>query len=173
MNQGQRRVLGVGFMRPLVFFIGEAPGRLGADQTGVPFTLDRSGKLLRDLMVTVGLSPKNNVYISNIVKCNPRDERGRNRRPSRREIANCREYLTAELQLVKAKVLVPLGEIATCELIGSRLPMKKMHAREYYHEVHGLIFPLYHPGYIVRGNYPIALYLKDFLRLKELIKNKK
>ena len=167
MNQGQRRVLGVGTTRALVSFIGEAPGRLGADQTGVPFTQDRSGKLLRDLIVKIGLSTED-VYISNVVKCNPRDECGRNRRPSRKEITNCREYLRAELKLIKAQVLVPLGKLASFELLGFRRSMKEINAQKFFNEQHGWIFPLFHPGYIIRGNYSIDRYRKDFNRLKKL-----
>jgi len=168
MNQGQRRVPGVGTIRPLIFFIGEAPGRLGADQTGIPFTRDRSGRLLRGLIENIGLSPENDIYISNIIKCNPRDEFGRNRHPSSKEIVNCREYLFGELGLVRARVVVPLGELASRELLGVRKPMKEINSREYYHKLYGRIFPLYHPGYIIRGNYSVDRYRQDFSRLKRI-----
>jgi len=167
MNQGQRRVQGVG-INASVCIVGESPGRFGADLTGVPFTQDRSGKLLRSMIESVGLSQ--DVYITNVVKCNARDEHGRNRRPSSEEVENCKEHLKAELGLLKPKVVVPLGEIAAREFIGSRFRMKEINAREYCHRVYGLIFPLYHPGYIIRGNYSEASYRKDFLRLKSLVK---
>lgn len=168
MTLGQKRVLGVGNANPLVFFLGEAPGRFGADQTGVPFTRDRSGRLFRDLIASVHLSHVNDVYISNMVKCNPRDEQGRNRRPSREEITCCRKYLQAELKLIRAKVLVPLGTLASWEVLGFRRPMQEINAKEHHNEDYGLVFPLYHPGYILRGNYSINCYREDFKRLKNL-----
>jgi len=84
----------------------------------------------------------------------------------------CRECLPAKMQLLKTKAFAPLGEIASCELIRSRLSLKETHAREYYHEGHGLIFPLYRPGYIVRGNHSIVL-SEGFFRLKKLVINQK
>lgn len=169
MNQGQKRVVGAGAINSLVFFLGESPGRFGADQTGVPFTRDRSGKLLRKLIEEIGLRSEE-IYTSNVVKCNPRNEQGNNRCPSNQEIANCREYLQAELKAVRAKVMVPLGELAARELIGKRLIMKEINAREFDHAIYGAIFPLYHPGYIIRGNYSLLQYRNDFARLRALIR---
>ena len=168
MNQNQKRVPGVGKTHPLLFFIGEAPGRHGADQTGIPFTQDRSGMLLRNLMASVGLSPQKNVYISNLVKCNPRDEHGRNRRPSIGEIENCRQYLLAEIRIVNARILVPLGILASSELLGFRRPMKEINGREFFNKHHQRIVPLYHPGYIIRGNYSLDRYHRDFIHLRKL-----
>lgn len=171
MNQGQKRVQGAGVLNPLVFLLGESPGRLGADQTGIPFTRDRSGELLRELLKQVELSPQKEAYFSNIVKCNPRDEQGRNRRPSSEEIANCREYLLTELKAVKAQVIVPLGELASQELLGKKLHMNEINAKECHNRAHGTIFPLYHPGYIVRGNYSLVKYRQDFKRLRRLVRH--
>jgi len=169
MNQGQKRVVGTGAIKPLVFFLGESPGRLGADQTGIPFTQDRSGRLLRKLIEEIGLCSEE-IYTSNVVKCNPRNEQGNNRRPSNEEITNCREYLQVELKAVTAKVIVPLGELAARELIGKRLAMKEINARKFDHATYGAIFPLYHPGYIIRGNYSLLEYRKDFACLRALVR---
>ena len=169
MNQGQRRVQGVG-IDASVCIVGESPGRFGADLTGVPFTQDRSGKLLRSMIESVGLSQ--DVYITNVVKCNARDKQGRNRSPSRKEIENCREYLKAELDLVKAKVIVPLGRTAAREFVDFKFRMSEINARIFSHRIYGSIFPLYHPGYIIRGNYSETLYTKDFRDLKKLIETK-
>lgn len=170
MNSGQRRVIGTGVIEPLVFFLGESPGRLGADQTGIPFTQDRSGKLLRKLIEEVGLC-SHEIYISNIVKCNPRNEKGRNRRPTNEEIANCSEYLQAELRAVEAKVIVPLGALASKIFFDKTLPMNEINARVYHHATYGAIFPLYHPGYIIRGNYSLLNYKRDFALLRSVIRN--
>ena len=169
MNQGQKRVMGTGAIEPLVFFLGESPGRLGADQTGIPFTKDRSGKLLRKMIGEIGLSSQE-IYISNILKCNPRNEKGRNRRPSNEEMANCWEYLLVELRIVRAKVIVPLGEIASRGLLGKKVCMNKINAKLFNHPDFGVIFPLFHPGYIIRGNYSFPKYKQDFSHLKALIR---
>ena len=168
MNSGQKRVVGTGVVEPLVFFLGESPGRLGADQTGTPFTKDRSGKLLRKMIEKIDLSPQE-IYISNVVKCNPRDEHGRNRRPSTKEIANCRDHLLFELNIVRAKIIVPLGEIATREFLGNNMTMRKINAKVLKHADFGRVFPLFHPGYIIRGNYSMSKYRRDFQRLRKLI----
>ena len=172
MNSGQKRVPGRGVSTPLVFFVGEAPGRLGADKTGVPFTLDRSGKLLEDMMKMIQLSTRCNTYISNIVKCNPRSERGTNRRPSRSEIENCREHLLAEIAAVRPRVLVTLGELASSQLLECRHAMRDLNGKVCKSKSHGLVIPLYHPGYVIRGNYSIARYQRDFKQLRRLIEKK-
>lgn len=168
MNKGQRRVLGVGVHKPAVFFLGEAPGRLGADRTGVPFTKDKSGRLLREMMQRIGLSVERNAYISNIVKCNPRSIHGVNRKPSMTEISNCRDFLEAELKLVNPKVVVPLGLLASKQILELSLPMSMYNTRE-FHNDGLLIFPLYHPGVVVRGIYSLDAYYQNFCQLKELL----
>jgi DNA polymerase len=172
MNAGQRRVPGVGVLTPSVFFVGEAPGRLGADKTGVPFTLDRSGKLLEEMMRMIGLSTHRDVYISNVVKCNPRSESGRNRHPSIEEIENCREHLLAELEVIEPRILVPLGKLASDQLLGLGKCMRQISGHMSAHESYGSVLPLYHPGYVVRGNYTVDRYRQDFRRLKKLLKEK-
>lgn len=169
MNQGQKRVVGAGAIEPLVFFLGESPGRLGADQTGIPFTQDRSGRLLRRMIGEIELCPQE-IYISNVLKCNPRNEEGKNRPPSNEELVNCHEYLLAEINAVRAKVIVPLGEIASREFLGKKVSMEEINAKIFNHANFGYIFPLFHPGYIIRGNYSVAEYRQDFKSLRRLIK---
>ena len=169
MNQGQKRVVGIGAIKPLVFFLGESPGRLGADQTGIPFTQDRSGRLLRKMIAEIELRTQE-IYISNVLKCNPRNEKGKNRRPSKEELANCHEYLLAELRTVRPKITVPLGEMASRELLEKRVRMKEINAKVFNHVEFGVIFPLFHPGYIIRGNHSLLEYRNDFAFLRALIK---
>lgn len=144
--------------------MGESPGRLGADQTGIPFTQDRSGQLLRKMLEEISIDSQK-VYISNVLKCNPRNEKGRNRRPSREELNNCHEYLLAELAIIRPKIIVPLGKIASQEFLGTNVQMNRINGRTFNHAKFGTIFPLFHPGYIIRGNYSLAKYKLDFLRL--------
>src|SRR5947209_8400314 len=108
MSEDRRRVPGCGVPNPAVLLIGEAPGRFGADRTGIPFFGDRSGAFLRELMAEAGLSTERNAYVTNVVKCNPRDGRGNNRRPSAAECGACRGYLWREIALLRPRILVPL-----------------------------------------------------------------
>src|SRR5215831_2819302 len=112
-------VPGAGAVPAAVMFVGIAPGRHGGDRTGMPFSGDRSGKLLHEMIARARLT---GVFITNLVRCNPRDHRGRNRDPDAREIANCRDHLRAELAIAQPRVIVCLGHIAWRELAGRRRP---------------------------------------------------
>jgi DNA polymerase len=124
---------------PSVFLIGEAPGYKGGDLTGVPFTRDRSGVRLQRVLIELGLSEESNpylerprlrCYVSNVVRCNP----PANRTPTRAEIANCLPYLWQELETVKPRIVVPLGNVAARaifpRLLGRQAsPITQIHAQ--------------------------------------------
>jgi|Deesub1362A_J573_1020465.scaffolds.fasta_scaffold01835_11 DNA polymerase len=171
IDENRKRVCGVGKENSKIFLIGLAPGRLGADKTGIPFTRDRSGKLLRHLISKTGLS-ENYFYITNLVKCNPRDKQGNNRTPTKKEIENCKSYLEAELSLIKPKIIVTLGVLVSKEILGknSFSSMEEVLARPIKHEGR-FIFPLYHPAFVIRGQqrYTEENYLNDFFKLCQLI----
>ncbi len=132
-----------------VAFVGLAPGRFGGDRTGIPFSGDRSGELLRRMIRGANLR---GVFITNVVRCNPRDARGRNRDPSAREISNCRGHLDVELALARPRVVVGLGRIAWRELAGRGVSfMPRQGAAIRRGEL--LLFPMYHPAYVIRGAY--------------------
>ncbi len=160
-----RVVPGHGAAPATVAFVGLAPGRLGGDRTGIPFSGDRSGDLLRRM---IRASSLRRVFITNLVRCNPRDARGRNRDPSAREIANCRDHLLAELRIVRPRIVVCLGRLAWREMAGRSAPFDP--ARPAVATMNGFrIFPMYHPGYVIRGAYPMPDYARDFARLAALI----
>jgi uracil-DNA glycosylase len=159
-----RVVPGAGCVPANVMFIGLAPGRLGGDRTGIPFSGDRSGQLLRRMIAGAGLE---RVFISNLVRCNPRDSAGRNRDPTSGEIANCREHLLAEVAIVRPRILACLGRIAWQEVAGRTVPFSPKRGQPT--RIDGmLVFPMYHPAFVNRGAYPIRLYMKDFARLSRL-----
>jgi uracil-DNA glycosylase family 4 len=148
-----------------VAFVGIAPGRHGGDRTGIPFFGDRSGDLLRAMISRVGLR---RVFITNLVRCNPRDAGGRNRDPDALEIANCRDHLAGELAIVRPGVIVCLGRIVWRELAGRgsdfdpASPVPRRFER-------AMLYPMYHPAYVIRGAYPPASYLRDFRRLARVL----
>ncbi len=152
-------------MPAAVAFVGIAPGRFGGDRTGTPFSGDRSGRLLREMIARAGLD---RVFITNLVRCNPRDARGRNRDPGGDEVSNCRGHLAAELAIARPRVIVCLGRIAWKELAGAANPfspkippMKRADGT--------LLYPMYHPAYVNRGAYSLRRYSRDFKRLADLV----
>jgi uracil-DNA glycosylase len=158
-------VPGHGAAPAMVAFVGLAPGRLGGDRTGIPFSGDRSGELLRLMIARAYLG---RVFITNVVRCNPRDGRGRNRDPSAREIANCRNHLAAELAVVRPRVVACLGAVAWREMAGREVPFRPRRPAALGSDG-VLLYPMYHPAYVVRGAYPARAYGRDFMRLKRLL----
>jgi uracil-DNA glycosylase family 4 len=152
---------GDGAVPAAIAFVGLAPGRLGADRTGIPFSGDRSGDLLRAMIARAGIG---RVFITNLVRCNPRDAQGRNRDPSRREIENCREFLEGELACVRPRFVVCLGRIAWRELAGRAAPFNPR-AAEAIDMGRWRVYPMYHPAYVNRGSYSERAYADDFMRL--------
>ena len=104
------------------------------------------------------------VFITNLVRCNPRDERGRNRDPDAREIANCRDHLAREIAIVRPWLIVCLGRTAWSELAGRSIPFDPVHPAPV--DLDGaIVYPMYHPAYVNRGAYSIRKYRRDFRRL--------
>ena len=128
-------------------FIGEAPGRKGADQTRVPFSGDQSGKNFDRFLASIGLS-RQQIFITSAALCNPRSESGANRKPSRAELANCSYFLRQTLEIVDPQVVVTLGSVALDALkaIESHdLSLKESAAK--IHRWNGrVLVPIYHPS---------------------------
>lgn len=159
-------VPGHGAAPATVAFVGLAPGRLGGDRSGIPFSGDRSGNLLRLMIAHADLG---RVFITNLVRCNPRDACGRNRNPSAEEIANCRAHLAAELAVVRPHVVVCLGAIAWREMAGRAEPFRPRRPVA-LNNGGVLLYPMYHPAYVVRGAYQARTYEWDFTRLARLLR---
>jgi uracil-DNA glycosylase family 4 len=159
-------VPGDGAIPARAVFVGLAPGRFGGDRTGIPFSGDRSGDLLREMIRHAGLGE---VFITNLVRCNPRDAAGRNRDPDRNEIANCRPHLDSELALARPRVIACLGRLAWQELAGRDVPFKPRHPRPV--SVNGIaIYPMYHPAYVNRGACSRRDYALQFTRLARILR---
>jgi uracil-DNA glycosylase len=130
-----------------VMFIGEAPGRKGADRTRIPFSGDQSGKNFERFLAASGLN-RDEIFITSAALCNPRSASGANRRPSSAEIRNCSDFLRRTIELIQPAIIVTLGTVALEAL-------KVIH----YHEFtlrsdaarvrrwnQRLLIPLYHPS---------------------------
>lgn len=130
-----------------LFFIGEAPGRLGADETEVPFHGDTSGRNFEDLLSFAGIS-RNDVFVTNAVLCNPKDDNGNNSTPTLAEATNCQPFLRRQIELVNPKIVVTLGNTALRTVAGIELHgfSLSQHVRTIHSWFGRSLIPLYHPG---------------------------
>lgn len=154
-----------------VMFVGEAPG-YWEDQKGLPF-VGRAGKVLDELLAEIGLK-REDVYITNIVKCRPPN----NRDPNEDEIKACSPYLDRQIDIIRPKIIVPLGRHSMSYILRkfgfepepiSRIHGKIFEARILFGRI--IIMPMYHPA--------VALYRpqlkeelrRDFKKLREILDN--
>ena len=136
-------VFGEGVTDAEVLCIGEGPGEQ-EDLTGRPF-VGRAGKLLDDMLEIIDLSREKNVYIGNMVKCRP----PQNRDPLNIEQEACEGWLTAQIQLMKPKIIVCLGRIAAMKYIKEDFKITKEHGQ--WFEKDGIPrIALFHPAALLR-----------------------
>jgi len=98
-----------------IVVVAEAPGRFGGDRTGIPLSHDRTGRAFERRLRLAGLD-RADLFITNAVLCNPRDDRGRNRSPTRQEQIACSIWLAATLALIDPAVVLALGAVALTAL---------------------------------------------------------
>jgi uracil-DNA glycosylase family 4 len=170
--EGRRRVLGPGNgpLTARVFFVAEAPGRLGGDRTGVPLSGDQSGRNFDRLLVEAGIK-RSAIFVTNAVLCNPRDAAGRNATPTVRETGNCSGFLKATVDLLQPDYVVALGGVALRALSQIEphdltLSVDIGTAVRWYGR---WLIPLYHPGPRAQIHRSFAQQAEDFRRLGRLV----
>ena len=130
-----------------VMFIGEAPGRKGADRTRVPFSGDQSGKNFDRFIASIGLT-RDHIFITSAALCNPRTESGANRRPSKAEVENCTGFLRQTIQIIDPKIIVTLGSVALDAL--KRIKWHELSLKQAAGKIVDwdgrLLVPIYHPS---------------------------
>ena len=130
-----------------IMFIGEAPGRKGADQTRVPFAGDQSGKNFERFLASIGLA-REQLFITSAAICNPRTESGANRKPSKVELTNCSYFLRRAIELVDPAVAVTLGSVALDAL--KTIEPHNLSLRESAAQIQRwdgrVLVPIYHPS---------------------------
>ncbi|HEX6730746.1 MAG TPA: uracil-DNA glycosylase, partial [Pyrinomonadaceae bacterium] len=130
-----------------VMFIGEAPGRKGADRTRIPFSGDQSGLNFDRFLQSIGLRRKQ-IFITSAALCNPRTESGANRRPTQKEITNCSEFLSRTIEIVDPRVIVTLGSVALEAL--KRIHYHEFNLKESAAKIqtwgNRVLVPIYHPS---------------------------
>ena len=156
-------VFGVGNKNAEVLFIGEGPGE-NEDLQGEPF-VGRGGQLLDKMLNAVDLDRRKNIYITNIVKCRP----PQNRDPLQEEQDACIDWLRNQVALIRPKIIVCLGRVAAMKIIRPDIKITKEHG--IFFERNGvLLMATLHPAALLRNptNKPEAF--NDFLKLREKIK---
>ena len=130
-----------------IMFIGEAPGRKGADQTRKPFAGDQSGKNFDRFLAAIDLS-RAHIFITSAALCNPRTDSGANRKPSRTELTNCSEFLRRTIAVVDPAVIVTLGSVAldALKLIEPHVLSLKESAAKIQSWNGRVLVPIYHPS---------------------------
>lgn len=141
---GRRQVVfGVGNPNADLMFVGEAPGE-EEDRQGEPF-VGRAGQLLTKIIEAIGLT-RADVYIANVIKCRPPG----NRNPEPDEVACCEPFLFRQVDVIKPKVIVPLGKFAAQSLLKTTEPITRLRGRVYQYRGAQLI-PTFHPAFLLRN----------------------
>jgi len=157
-------VFGEGDPHADILIVGEGPGAT-EDSTGKPF-VGRSGELLSKMLENVLGLKRSDVYISNIVKCRPPN----NRVPTPTEAHTCQPYLLKQIELIKPKLILTLGATAYHYLTGDDTGITKVRGSLHTYQNITLI-PTYHPSYLLRNPSAKKEVFEDLLKIKALMKS--
>ena len=156
-----------------VMFIGEAPGRKGADRTRIPFSGDQSGKNFDRFLASIGLS-RSQIFITSSALCNPRTESGANRRPTQTEVGNCSDFLRRTIEIVDPQVVVTLGSVALGAL--KRIKCHELNLKAAAGRIHQwdgrLLVPVYHPSpQVLASHRREAEQLQDYKEVAQALRH--
>lgn len=164
-NSCTRKVPGKGFTKADVLIVGEAPGH-DEDIQGQPF-VGRAGKLLDKMLWAIDVDPQK-VYITNILKCRPPN----NRDPKQEEVQACAQFLNAQIKLIQPKVIFSVGRISAQNLLRDQSPVGRLRERE--HVLPDTDIPLvvtYHPAYLLRNPPEKRKVWQDLKALRKILLN--
>lgn len=159
-EQRNTAVPGEGSVTADIMFIGEAPG-FHEDRQGRPF-IGRAGNVLNEMLASIGLQ-REDVYITNMVKCRPPD----NRDPLSGEIQACGTYLDKQIELIAPKVIVTLGRFSFGKFFPGEAISKARGKPRRWQNV--MVYPIYHPAAILHNPKLRPALEMDFARLPALI----
>jgi len=161
-KERSQAVFGSGNMNAKLMFIGEAPGH-EEDMQGLPF-VGEAGMLLTKIIEAMGIK-REDVYICNILKCRP----PQNRNPLPEEISMCIDYLRAEIDIIKPRIICGLGKFASQTLLNTEIPISKLRGK--WREYRGIKFmPTYHPAYLLRNPKDKKIVWEDMKKIMEALK---
>jgi len=158
-------VFGEGNPNATLMFVGEAPGS-SEDSIGKPF-VGRSGELLTKMIENVLHMKREDIYITNIVKCRPPN----NRTPTPTEAHTCQPYLLKQIALIKPKFIVALGATAYHYLTGDETSISRVRGIAQQQEKY-TILPTFHPSYLLRNPSAKKDVFEDLLKVEKLLKSK-
>lgn len=143
LHKGRTKlVFGVGNVNADIMFVGEGPGA-DEDKQGEPF-VGRAGQLLNNMITAMGIR-REDVYIANVVKCRPPD----NRTPEKDECDTCSPFLMRQIEVIQPKIIVALGAVAAKNLLGVNDSMANLRGKIYDFKGTKLV-ATYHPAYLLR-----------------------
>lgn len=156
-----------------VMFIGEAPGRKGADRTRIPFSGDQSGANFDRYLASIDLK-REQIFITSAALCNPRAESGANRRPTQKELTNCSTFLRRTIALVDPRVIVTLGLVALEAL--KRIEYHEFNLKDSAAKVQSwngrVLVPIYHPSpQVLASHRREAEQLQDYQVVAKAVQN--
>ena len=158
-NSRNNIVFGIGNKNAKIMFIGEGPGA-DEDAQGIPF-VGKAGQLMNKAFEGIGLK-RDDVYIANIVKCRP----PQNRNPEKDEVEACINYLRNQVMIVKPKIIVLLGSVALKNILGEEYSITKI--RGNWIERKGIWYmPTFHPAALLRDESKKIDFWKDLKRIME------
>ncbi len=158
-------VFGNGNKNADLLLIGEAPGAT-EDAKGLPF-VGRAGLLLDAMLAAIGLQ-RDDIFIANILKCRPPN----NRDPLPREVQLCTPYLQQQIALIKPKLIVALGRIAAHFLLNTSQSLGRLRGKIYsYGEQKISLLVTYHPAYLLRSPHEKAKAYEDLLKIQQMLQN--
>src|SRR6266481_5100583 len=159
--QRNKIVFGAGNPRAELVFVGEGPGH-DEDVQGLPF-VGRAGKLLTQMIEAMGLQ-REDVYICNVVKCRPPE----NRKPEDDEVATCSPYLYRQLDVIAPKAIVCLGGVAAQTLLKTKDPISRFRGN-WFDFRNAKLMATYHPAYLLRNPAAKSEVWKDLQKVMSLL----
>ena len=157
-------VFGSGSAAARIMFVGEAPG-YNEDLQGEPF-VGAAGKLLDDLLKEIVGIDRGQVYIGNVLKCRPPE----NRDPTAHEIETCKPFLTRQIEIIEPEVIATLGNFATRTLTGRREGISKLRRKPIRVE-DWFVFPMFHPAAALHRGDLYEDVRKDFEALRQFLES--
>lgn len=158
----QKAVFGEGNPQADILFVGEGPGA-SEDSSGKPF-VGRSGELLTKMIENVLQLSRDDVYITNVVKCRPPN----NAMPTPVQAHTCQPYLMKQIELIKPKLIITLGATAYHYLTGDETEISKIRGT-LWKENNYTVIPTYHPSYLLRNPSAKKEVFEDLLKVKALM----
>lgn len=146
LSGGRKKIVfGAGNPDAVLMFVGEGPGR-DEDMQGIPF-VGRAGQLLTKIIEAIDLK-REDIYIANIVKCRPPE----NRNPEPDEVKACIPFLMDQIRAIRPQIIVTLGGVATNNLLGTKGSLGSVRGRFHTLDLSGsLVLPTYHPAFLLRS----------------------